>query len=130
VAVLRDEATGWAYGWDPTAEAVRSARDEHGAGLVATADYTTAALLGLALADKTVTSLNPRRDQFDFWFDEAAHAGEDAILFGDTWRPLTAEVMARFTEIIPLAELPVVRGGQEIDRHYLYLGKGFIPSPR
>jgi hypothetical protein len=127
---LRDEATGWAYGWDDAADAVRAAKAENGATFIATADYTTAALLGFALADKDVTSLNPRRDQFDYWFDEAAHAGADAILLGDTWRPLTGEVMARFEAVVPLAEIPVIRNGKEIDRHRIYLGRGFIPAPR
>lgn len=122
----KDEATGWAYGWDETAAAVRTARSEHDVGFIATADYTTAALLGFALADKDVTSLNSRRDQFDYWFDETAHAGQDAILFGDTWRPLTPDIAARFAEVIPLVEIPVIRGGKEIDRHQIYLGKGFV----
>jgi hypothetical protein len=80
------------------------------------------------MADKDVVSLSNRRDQFDYWFDPAAHAGQDAILFGDTWRPLTADVTARFTEIVPLAEIPVIRGGKEIDRHQIFLGKGFAPA--
>jgi 4-amino-4-deoxy-L-arabinose transferase-like glycosyltransferase len=126
---LGDEATGWAYGWADTAAAVEAARTEHKAGFVATADYTTAGLLGYAMADKDVVSLNSHRDQFDYWFDPAAHAGQDAILFGDTWRPLRADVTAQFTEIVPLAEIPVIRGGKEIDRHQIYLGKGFIPVP-
>jgi multidrug efflux pump subunit AcrB len=126
---LGDEATGWAYGWADTAAAVEAARTEHKAGFVATADYTTAGLLGYAMADKDVVSLNSHRDQFDYWFDPAAHAGQDAILFGDTWRPLRADVTAQFTGIVPLAEIPVIRGGKEIDRHQIYLGKGFIPVP-
>lgn len=130
VNALRDEATAWAYGWEEAADAVRAAAVEHGTDFVATPDYTTAALLGYSLGDKTVTSLSPRRDQFDYWFDDAAHAGKDAILLGDTWRPLTAEVSGRFEEVLPLAEIAVVRGGHEINRHRLYLGRGFIPAPR
>ncbi|HEY9009670.1 MAG TPA: glycosyltransferase family 39 protein [Devosia sp.] len=125
----RDEATGWIYGWDETAAAVDAARAEHGADFVAAADYTTASLLAFALGEKDgVTSLNPRRDQFDYWFDPVAQAGKDAILFGDTWRPLTGEVQAMFTEIVPLAELPVFAGGREVDRHVIYLGRGFKPA--
>ena len=30
--------------------------------------------------------------------------------------------------VTPLAELPVVRGGQEINRFRLYLGTGFSPA--
>lgn len=123
-----DEATGWAYGWTDTAAAVAAARTEHNAGFVATADYTTASLLGYAMQDKDVVSLSNRRDQFDYWFDPAAHAGQDAILFGDTWRPLTGDVTSRFSEVVLLTEIPVIRGGVEIDRHQIYLGKGFAPA--
>lgn len=130
VAALRDEATGWAYGWGETAEAVRTLKAEHQAGFVAAPDYTTASLLAFALGDKEVTSLNPHRDQFDYWFDAEAHAGQDAILFGDTWRPIPAEMLDRFTEVVPLMDLPVIRGGKQIDLHQLYLGKGYMPPPK
>jgi hypothetical protein len=125
----RDEATAWIYGWEQTAAAVDAAGAEHGADFVATADYTTASLLAFALGEKDeVTSLNSRRDQFDYWFDPVAHAGEDAILLGDTWRPLTGEVQALFSEVVPLAELPVIAGGREVNRHRIYLGRGFKPA--
>ena len=86
-----------------------------------------ASIAAFALNDPTITSLTHQLNQFDYWFDETAHAGQDAILFGDTWRPLTPDLAARFTEVIPLAEIPVIRGGKEIDRHQIYLGRGFKP---
>ena len=75
-----------------------------------------------------VTSLSPRVDQFDFWFDPAAHAGETAILFGDDWRPLSGEVSARFDEVTLLEEIAVSRFGKPLDTHRIYLGKGFRPD--
>jgi hypothetical protein len=122
---LSDEATGWAYGWDETAVAVRAAQAEHPTGFVAAADYTTAALLGYHLKDKDVTSLSAKNDQFDYWFRPAEHLGQDAILFGDTWRPLTPDVTAQFDEVVLLTEVPVIAGGKEVDRHQIFLGRGF-----
>lgn len=128
IDALGDEATAWAYGWDEAADAVRAAEADHPGAFIAAADYTTASLLGFALESPDVTSLSPRRDQFDYWFDPAAAAGKDAILLGDRWRPLGDAIMAQFEAVTPLAELPVVRGGQEINRFRLYLGTGFSPA--
>lgn len=128
VTAIRDEATAWVYGWDETAKAVAAAREANGAGFVATADYTTAALLGFAMQDRDVTSLSPKTDQFDFWFDPAAHAGENAILLGDDWRPLGSEVTSRFEQVTPIEEITVSRFGKALDTHRIYLGKGFRPN--
>lgn len=125
---LRDEATAWVYGWEETAAAVAAARSEHGAGFVATPDYTTASLLGFAMGARDVTSLSPATDQFDFWFDAAAHAGQTAILFADDWRPLTPAVTALFTQVTLLAEIPVERFGRPLDVHRIYLARGFRPD--
>ena len=123
----RDNATGWSYGWGPTVAAIDKAKAEHKVGFVATSDYTTASLVGFMTHDKDVTSLFPGRDQYDFWFDPKAHAGEDAILFEDTWRPLY-EVASEFKSLTVLAELPVVVGGRQIDLHRILLGTDFQPQ--
>ncbi|MDP1730442.1 MAG: glycosyltransferase family 39 protein [Devosia sp.] len=128
VAAIRDEASAWAYGWEETSATVEAARAAHGAGFIATPDYTTAALLGYAMRDPKVTSLSAKTDQFDFWFDAATHAGEDAILFGDDWRPLTSEVTSRFESVTLLEEIPVSRLGKPLDTHRIYLGRGFLPG--
>jgi 4-amino-4-deoxy-L-arabinose transferase-like glycosyltransferase len=128
VRAIRDEASAWVYGWGETAAAVEAARAAHGAGFVATPDYTTAALLGFAMADRDVTSLSPKTDQFDFWFDPAAHAGESAILLGDDWRPLGGAVASQFEEVTLLEEIAVSRFGKPLDTHRIYLGKGFRPN--
>lgn len=128
VTAIRDEASAWVYGWEETAAAVAAARAEHRAGFVATPDYTTASLLGFAMGDRDVTSLSPRTDQFDFWFDAAAHAGETAILFADDWRPLGRAVTARFEAVTLLKEIPVSRLGRPLDTHRIYLAKGFRPN--
>ena len=123
-----DEATAWSYGWEPTAQAVAAAETQYGTGFVAAADYTTASLLGFALRDRNVTSLSPNRDQYDYWFDAKAHAGEDAILFGDRWRELSPSITSRFKSVTELAVLPVRRFGKSLDTHRIYLAKGFSPN--
>jgi 4-amino-4-deoxy-L-arabinose transferase-like glycosyltransferase len=128
VSAIRDEASAWVYGWDETAEAVAAARSAHDAGFIAAADYTTASLLGFAMRDRDVTSLSPKTEQYDFWFDAGAHRGEDAILFGDLWRPLTSDVQSQFESVELLQEIQVSRMGKPLDVHLIYLGRGFRPA--
>jgi len=123
----RDWQTGWSYGWDPTVAALEKAKAEHKVGFVAASDYTTASLVGFLSGDKDVTSLSAARDQYDYWFDAKAHAGEDAILFEDTWQPLY-QVASQFKSITVLADLPVVVNGIQVDRHRILLGTGFTPN--
>ena len=123
-----DEATAWSYGWSDVAEAIAAARAEHSVGFIATADYTTASLLGFATADRDVVSLAARTDEYDYWFDAKAHAGEDALLLGDDWRPLTPEMMRQFSEVTPIATLHTVVHGTDYDTRTIYLAKGFAPD--
>jgi len=123
----RDGGTAWSYGWGPTVAALDKAKAENKVGFIATSDYTTAALIGFMDKDKDVTSLFPGRDQYDYWFDQKAHAGEDALLFEDTWRPLY-DVGGRFRSLTVLAELPVIVAGRQVDVHRIILGRDFQPN--
>jgi len=123
----RDNGTAWSYGWGPTVAALDEAKRNHKVGFVAASDYTTASLLGFWDKDKNVTSLFPGVDQYDYWFDPKAHAGEDAILFEDTWRPLYG-IAAQFRSVTVLAELPVIVAGHQIDLHRILLGTDFQPN--
>ncbi len=124
----RDEATAWSYGWSEVADAARAAQAAHGAGFVAATDYTTASLLGFAMRDREVTSLSGRRDQYDFWFDAAAHAGEDAILYADRWRGLPARIRGQFASVTEIAAFPVEPMGRRVNVQRLYLARGFRPD--
>jgi 4-amino-4-deoxy-L-arabinose transferase-like glycosyltransferase len=124
----RDEATAWSYGWPTIAEAVAAAQADHPGAFVATVDYTTASLLGFAMADGDVISLSARTDQYDYWFDRAAHTGGDAILIGDRWRPLRNDIMAQFTSVTEIAHVDVERGGRALNTARIYLAVGFKPD--
>ncbi len=124
----RDESAAWSQDWSAVANAVTEAKTANGAAFVATADYTTASLLAFELADPDVVSLAARRDQYDFWFDPAAHAGEDAVLYGDSYRPLTGEIIALFESVTPVTTIQVTSAGEGINSQTVYLGKGFRPA--
>ena len=113
--------------WTAAAQAVETARQEHNVGFVAGVDYTTASLLAFALKDKDVVSLDPAREQYDFWFDAKAHEGEDAIIYADRWRPITKAIERRFASIEEIASNMVTAQGRNIYRQRIYLAKGYKP---
>jgi 4-amino-4-deoxy-L-arabinose transferase-like glycosyltransferase len=123
----RDEATAWSYDWSQAAEAVAAARETYDVNFVAGVDYTTASLLGFALKDRDVVSLDPDLEQFDFWFDAKAHAGEDAILYADRWRPITRAIERRFESIEEIDTIAVKANDETIYRQNIYLAKGYKP---
>lgn len=128
VTAIRDYATAWSYGWEPAAAAVEAARTSNGAGFIAATDYTIASLLGFAMGDRDVTSLSPRTEQYDYWFDAKAHAGEDAILLIDRWVPLTNTTRRKFDSLTQVDKLDVKVGGVTLNTFRIYLAKGFRPD--
>jgi 4-amino-4-deoxy-L-arabinose transferase-like glycosyltransferase len=124
----RDEATAWSYGWSEAAVAARDAAAANNATFIAAMDYPTASLLGFHMHDRDVVSIAGRRDQFDFWFDPAAHAGEDAILYGDRYRPLPPGISAYFDSITEIGAFAVAPRGRDVNTQRLYLAKGFKPN--
>lgn len=124
----KDEATAWSYDWSRTAQTVEAARAEHPVGFVAAADYTTASLLAFALRDRDVVSLSPRQDQYDYWFDAKAHAGENAILYGDRSRPITRLAAGLFDSVEEIGSVMVSANGYDIYLQRIYLAKGFKPQ--
>ena len=123
----KDEATAWSYDWSTVAQAVETARDKYDVGFVAGVDYTTTSLLGFALKDRNVVSLDPAREQYDFWFDRQAHAGQDAIIYADRWRPITRAIERRFASIEEIGTVMVAAQGRNVYRQRIYLAKGYKP---
>lgn len=125
---FKDQSSAWSRDWSGIAQQIETARAEHGAGFVAATDYTTASLVAFATADRDVVSLAPERDQYDFWFDPAAHAGQSAILYVDRWKPLTGEIAQQFESLEEIGHTDVVANGAVLNRQTLYLAKGYKPQ--
>lgn len=124
-----DQTTAWSYGWDEIAPRVEVVAAENAAGFIAATDYGIASQLAFALRDADVTSLSPRREQFDFWFVPSEHLAENAVIVSDLWRPLTPEIEARFERITLVETLAIDRQGKSIDTYQIYLGEGYRPEP-
>ena len=125
----RDQSIAWSYDWTAITAAVETARADNDIGFVAAADYTTASLLAFALRDKDVVSISSRLDQFDYWFRPEDHSGENAILYSDTFRPITNAMRRKFESVTEIKTNTVRDGwGARVYRQTLYLARGFRPN--
>lgn len=125
LAGYADQTSAWSHGWDEVAPRVAALKVENKAEFVATNGYALAGPLGFAMGDPDVTSLSTARDAFDYWRDDAALEGKDAIIVGDKWRPVTERFERNFESVTLLETVRVVRFGKRIDAYRIYLGKGF-----
>src|SRR6476660_7746295 len=112
-----DQTSGWSYGWDGVATAVRDIRARETIDVVAATDYALASALGFALADPDVVSVSARRDAYDDWFDLSEHKGKTLLIVADQWRPLGA---SRFASVEPIRTVAITRFGYAIDTYTLY----------
>jgi 4-amino-4-deoxy-L-arabinose transferase-like glycosyltransferase len=90
-----------------------------GPQIVATTDYRTAALLSLAGKRLDVVNLGPRGSQFDFWFDPAAHRGEDALVLVDDFLGEDRGIIQAFESVTPVREIEIRRFGYTMHRYRL-----------
>lgn len=115
------------YGWPAVAARVEALKSEHDIGFVAAARYTTAAQLGYAMQDPEVTALADRHDQYDFWFDPAAHAGQNAIIVSDP--QLGIKQIEPYFETLELVDtIRFERFGNLVYRARIYIGTAFRPT--
>ena len=125
---LSDQTSSWSYGWDEVAEKVRSLASEQRADFIAATDYTLASPLGFELHDPNVTSLSGRTEQYDFWFDAAAHRGQTAIIVADRWRGLPQSIAKRFGSIEAAGSLVIRRYDLKLNTVRFYIGRDFGAS--
>lgn len=120
-----DQASSWSYGWDEVATKIGEIRQSQPVGFVAASDYALASPLAFAMHDANVTSLSPRREEYDYWFDPQAHRGQNALIVADRWRPLNVD--GHFASVTQLEQVDVTRLGRVTSRYRIYLGTGYMP---
>lgn len=121
-----DWVTETVYGWDEVATRVAALKAEHPRAFVATTAYGTAGQLGFALRDPDVVALSPRHDQYDFWFQPQAHAGDDAIIIADELYGVGGS-KGSFAAVELVETLAIQRFGLTVYRPSIYLARGYIP---
>ena len=120
-----DQASSWSYGWDEVAAKIGEIRQAQPVDFIAASDYALASPLAFAMHDPNVTSLSPRREEYDYWFVPGAHRGQNALIVADRWRPL--QVDGHFTSVTELAQVDITRFGYVTGRYRIYLGTGYVP---
>jgi 4-amino-4-deoxy-L-arabinose transferase-like glycosyltransferase len=113
-----------AYDWPKVAAAVEAARERYRPDFIAASSYQRASQLAFALDDPEVTEIAPRRDQFDFWFDPAAHEGQSAIVLVEANRGVDY-VAARFERVELVEQVVMERFGHVLKRLDIYHGQGY-----
>lgn len=124
-----EPSTASYYGWPEVAAELERIESVQPAGFVATPWYGDAAKLGFALGERTVTSLDPARDQYDYWFDPAAHLGQSAWLVVDDDHPVEP-VRDQFESLVLVKDIPIRNFGRLIRTAHIYRAEGYLGMPR
>ncbi|HEY0919727.1 ArnT family glycosyltransferase [Devosia sp.] len=124
---LPDWGTAANYGWGELAQEVEALHEQHPQAFLAATRYTYAAQLGFQLHDKSVTSFNTLRDQYDFWTDRAALRGRDAIIVADGAWPIRF-ARSQFETMTPLKQVEITRLGRHVTTFEVYLGENYAPT--
>jgi 4-amino-4-deoxy-L-arabinose transferase-like glycosyltransferase len=129
IGIYGDPGAAANYGWAQVAERVEVLHETH-PGFVGATRYTYAAQLGFQLHDIDVAAFNPVRSQNDYWWNAAAHAGQNALIVADKTFPIAA-ARDRFTAVEKIEDIPVTDNlGQRVWMFEIWLGRGFIPASR
>lgn len=73
-----------------------------------------------------VSCINGRMDEFDFWDDVEQLYGKTAIIVTDQRFPEKPQEMYRFDKVEKVAEIPLIRGGQEMRLFTIWVGENFM----
>ena len=117
------------FGWSEVAGEVREAQASSGADFVAAPSWGVATRLAFALRDPDVAAITPATDAFDFWFDEAARGGMNAIVLAEPSDDERLQWLGgRFDSIELLGTVTPERFGTPMVTYRIFLARGFRPS--
>ncbi|HEX4298924.1 MAG TPA: glycosyltransferase family 39 protein [Devosia sp.] len=125
---LFDPAARANYGWPQVAHEVQAAQQSHPGAFLAGTRYTYAAQLGFQLHRTDVTAFNPLPSENDYWWDAAAHRGQDALIVADRTFPI-ANARPSFASLEKLEDVPVTVGGNTVWTFEIWLGKDYGNGP-
>lgn len=113
------------YGEDVAAAAAARAMAETQASFVVTPHWSEAAQLAFgAGSDRDITTFDGRVSQFDYWSDDKALRGKDAILVL-RGRVAPGAVAAPFKSVTPYAVVTAVRFGLPVSTYSLFVARDF-----
>lgn len=122
-----DSESGLTYDWPAIAATAKADLATTGAQFLAASDYRHGAILAFAAGDPDVEVFSDRESQFDFWRDDAALAGKDAVIVTDLWHPMSQAVRQHFASLTGLGGHDVARFGRILAHYDFWLGKSYRP---
>jgi hypothetical protein len=122
-----DAESGIVYDWPEIAATAKADLASTGAQILAASDYRHGSILAFAAGDPDVQVFSDRESQFDFWRNDVALTGEDAVIVTDLWHPMSPLIEQHFASTTKLGEHDVVRFGHRLAHYDFYLAKSYRP---
>ncbi len=122
-----DTGAASAHGWPELAARVAAQQAQHSGAFLGATRYTYAAQLGFELHQTDLATFNPLPSQYDFWWNAAAHAGQDALIVA-TADYGVRDARRHFASLDKLEDVPVIDPyGKQIWSYEIWLGTGYKP---
>ena len=118
-----------AYGWEEIAAAYAEEAEKARPEFLAASHYMLASQLNLMRKSTEVTALSQRLDQYDYWFDDADHIGESALILDDLHSPLEPIIAESFETVTELKRLQIFQRGVLTGTFRIYLATGYRGAP-
>jgi len=127
LAGLPDNTRTRYFGWEQIEAPLRAAIDRLHPDFIGSSRWEYASLTGFVLDDPDPVSIDPTPSQYHYWFDPAAHRGQNAVLVTHSQNAQQQTIDASFDKVTLIAEIPVMRFGHLLGTYRLYYGEGFKP---
>ena len=122
-----DTVTWSNYDWPRIAGIVAAEHAREPEAFLGATRYTTAAQLGFALHDTSVTDISSRHTEFNYWFDPGVHRGQDTLILAAPFIPPDF-ARTQFRSFDLIQTIDVTRFGVTVGQYQLYLGKQYCGS--
>jgi hypothetical protein len=117
------------YGMELLEAPIRRIQAAHPTQFIAGLGAELSSVIGFTLDEPyDVTALTTAPNEFHYWFDPAAHAGQNAVVVLREGEDVSAAAQ-RFSRFTLIETVPVERFGVHISAFSFYLGEGYIPPP-
>lgn len=116
------------YSWSEIEGPVDAAVAQYQPDFIASEGPEFGAIVAFALDDPDVRVLTFRPNQFNYWWEREDYRGKSALVVTDQTQSLAA-VQSQFETVTPVAEIPIVRFGHELNRIRIYHAEGYAPQP-
>ena len=118
------------FGWNEIAEPIKDAIATYHPDFIASSKWESASVVGFALDRSDIVAINPRPNQYHYWFDKAwreANRGKNALIVVQAGME-KGVIDPQFEKLTEISSFPIVRQGLKMTSYQLYWGEGYKPS--